>query len=153
MSQSLSQIYLHINFSTKCRVPLMKDRDIRERMHAYLAGTCDNLKCPSFRIGGVEDHVHIGCRLGKTISVSDLIKELKRESSQWMKLQSPDLAEFYWQSGYAVFSVSPGNVPALTHYIATQEEHHRDKSESYQDELRRFCRVYGVPLDERYAWD
>ena len=56
-------------------------------------------------------------------------------------------------AGYAVFSVSPGNVPGLTHYITTQAEHHRDKGQSYQDELRRFCWVDGVPLDERYAWD
>ena len=151
MSQSLSDIYLHIIFSTKSREPLMHDCGIRERMHAYLVGTCDKLNCPSLLIGGVEDHVHLCCRLGKTVTVSDLIKELKRESSQWMKTQSPDLADFYWQRGYAAFSVSPGNVPAQKHYIATQEEHH--KQESYQDELRRFCRIYGAPLDERYAWD
>src|SRR6476620_2440149 len=97
MPQSLSEIYLHIIYSTKDRQPFMHDREIRQRLHAYLAGACNNLNCPSFRIGGVEDHVHIGCRLGKSIAVMELIKELKRESSQWMKLQSPDLADFFWQ--------------------------------------------------------
>jgi putative transposase len=151
MSQSLTEIYLHLIFSTKLRWPLMHDRKIRERLHAYLTGTCNNLDCPSFRIGGVEDHVHIGCRLGKKVRVMDLLQELKRESSKWMKEQSPDLADFYWQTGYAAFSVSPNRVPALTTYIDTQEQHH--KQESYPDELRRLCREYGAPLDERYAWD
>lgn len=151
MPQSLSEIYLHIIYSTKDRQPVIHDREIRDRLHAYLAGACNNLNCPSFRIGGVEDHVHIGCRLGKSIAVMELIKELKRESSQWMKLQSPDLADFFWQRGYAAFSVSPNRVPALTHYIVNQEEHHR--TESYQDEVRRLCREYGAPLDERYMWD
>lgn len=81
----------------------------------------------------------------------DLVKELKRESSQWMKLQSNDLADFYWQSGYAAFSISPAHVPGLTAYIAGQVEHHREGS--FQDELRRLCAIYGVELDERYAWD
>jgi REP element-mobilizing transposase RayT len=151
VSQSLSEIYLHIIDSIKLRQPFIRDRTIRERLHAYLTGTCNNLDCPSFRIGGVEDHVHIGCRLSKKMRIMDLLQELKRDSSKWMKEQSPDLAEFYWQSGYAVFSVSPNRVPALTAYIETQEEHHRQ--ESFQDEVRRFCREYGAPLDERYAWD
>ena len=151
MSQSLSEIYLHIIYSTKLREPFLQDRSIREKLHAYLSGTCKNLDCPSFRIGGVEDHVHIGCRLSKKMRVMDLLQELKRESSKWMKEQSPDLADFYWQTGYAVFSVSPNRVPALTTYIDGQEEHHR--RESYQDEVRRLCREYGAPLDERYTWD
>src|SRR5436190_1545130 len=95
MSQSLAQIYLHIVFSTKNCAPFLQDRALRERMHAYLAGTCRNLDSPSIIVGGVEDHVHILCRLAKTLCVSDLVRELKRESSKWLKEQSPDLSSFY----------------------------------------------------------
>ena len=83
--------------------------------------------------------------------MSDLVRELKRESSKWLKEQSPDLADFYWQSGYGTFSISPDHVEALTAYIKNQDEHH--KKESFQDEFRRLLRLYGIEFDERYVWD
>src|SRR5688572_12699553 len=113
MPQSIAQIYLHIVYSTKGRIPFLRDRAIRKRVHDYLFGTCENLGCPPLRVGGVEDHVHIACRLGKMNSVSVLIKELKRESSQWIKKLSSDLASFYWQTGYGAFSISPGHLGEL----------------------------------------
>ncbi len=85
MPQSLAQIYLHIVFSTKDRRPFLQDQAIRDEVHTYLGGTCKNLGCPVLQVGGVADHVHILCRLGKSISVADLVKELKRESSKWIK--------------------------------------------------------------------
>src|SRR5262245_23919437 len=80
MPQSLVQIYVHLVFSTKNREPFLQDRVVREATHAYLGGTCRNLESPSITIGGVEDHVHVLLRLGKTRSISDLVRELKRES-------------------------------------------------------------------------
>src|SRR5438874_8787889 len=110
MPQSLAQIYLHIVFSTKDRYPFLHDRTIRDESHKYLGGTCNNLDCPVLRVGGVADHVHILCRLDRTITVADLVRELKRESSQWLKTKAPDLASFYWQNGYSAFSISPAHV-------------------------------------------
>src|SRR6185312_539325 len=100
MPQSLVQIYVHRVFSTKDRRPFLRDPTVRKRMHAYLIGICENQQCPSLRIGGVEDHVHILCRLSKTLDVATLIRELKRESSKWIKEEYPQLAEFHWQNGY-----------------------------------------------------
>ena len=151
MSQSLAQIYVHIVFSTKGRAPFLQNRQLRDRTHAYLAGTCRNLNCPSIIVGGVEDHVHILCRLANTASVSVLVRELKRESSKWMKEQSVELRSFHWQSGYGAFSISPSHVEQLRTYIANQEEHHR--KESFQDEFRRLLAKYGIEYDERFVWD
>lgn len=151
MSQSLVQIYAHVVFSTKNREPFLQDPGFRERVHGYLIGICKGQGCPSIQIGGVADHVHILCRLSKNLDVASLIRELKRDSSKWIKEQNPDLRNFYWQSGYGVFSASPSHVPSLVEYIQNQEEHHNH--ETYQDELRRLCKKYGVVLDERYAWD
>jgi REP element-mobilizing transposase RayT len=151
MSQSLVQIYLHLVFSTKNRFPFLKDPEFRPRVHAYLAGICRNLDCPSLRTGGVEDHVHILCRFGKGIALKDLLRDLKRDSSIWVKVEEPRLREFHWQVGYGAFSVSPAHVEELIQYIANQDEHHRH--ETYQDELRRLCKKYGVEIDERYVWD
>lgn len=151
MPQSLSQIYLHLVFSTKHREPFLADRPLRDRTFAYLAGTCDNLACPAVVGGGVADHVHMLCRFGKTIPAADLLRDLKRDSSKWLKEQSSALGAFHWQIGYGAFSISPGHVAAVRQYVERQEEHHA--TVSFQDEFRRLCQRYGVNLDERYCWD
>ena len=151
MPQSLVQIYLHIIFSTKERIPFLKTKDVRNATHAYLAGICKNLNSPTLLVGGTEDHVHILCRQSKNGTLSDLLRDLKRESSKWIKTKDQDLEDFHWQSGYGAFSVSPSHVEELRQYIANQEDHHR--TETFQDEFRRICRKYGVDIDERYVWD
>jgi putative transposase len=87
----------------------------------------------------------------KIQAISELVKELKRESSQWAKSKGPKMKSFYWQNGYGAFSISPSHVNALIKYIENQEEHH--KKESFQDEFRRLLKKYGVEFDERYVWD
>lgn len=151
MPQSLAQVYLHVVFSTKDRLPYLEEEETRQRVHAYLAGVCKNLGAPALKIGGVADHVHIACRFPSVKSIAEFIRELKRDSSKWTKQLSPELGSFFWQKGYGAFSVSPIHVPALIRYIECQEEHHRE--ESFQDEFRRICKKYGVELDELYAWD
>lgn len=150
MGQSLVQIYVHIVYSTKDRKPFLQDSNRRRRLHAYLAGIFSGQGSPALIIGGVEDHIHVLCRLGKTVDVSNLIRESKKDSSAWVKqeLQIPD---FYWQTGYGAFSVSPAHIPLVTEYIRNQEDHHR--SVSFQDEFRKLCAKYDVEIDERYVWD
>lgn len=151
MSQSLSQLYVHVIFSTKHRTMAFPDRAFRVRVHAYLANACRNHKCAALAVGGVEDHVHILCRLHSTVAAATLVRELKRESSKWIKAQQAHLKRFCWQGGYGAFSISPGHVQALIAYIERQEEHHRRVT--FQDEFRRIGKKYGVQIDERYVWD
>ncbi len=82
MPQSLSNILVHIIFSTKNRYPFLSDKDIRSEMHAYLGGTCNNLDCQVIVVGGISDHVHILSKLSKNISAAKLIGDIKRESSK-----------------------------------------------------------------------
>ena len=151
MSQSLAKVYVHFVFSTKRRTPFLSDRALRLEMHRYLGGTCRKLDSPSICVGGVDDHVHLLVQLGRTWSVADFVKEIKQESSKWIKTKSASLLEFHWQGGYGAFSVSPSRVEELRRYIENQEEHHR--TESFQDEFRRLLRAYGIEFDERYVWD
>jgi putative transposase len=151
MSQSLSRLYLHVVFSTKNRAPFLKDMTLRKEMHAYMTGTLQNIECPALIINGVEDHVHVLCRLSRNVSVAGLLEELKKQSSKWIKTQGPSHQDFYWQAGYGAFSVSESRLPEVRDYIANQEEHHRKIT--YQDEFRALCRKHGLELDERYAWD
>lgn len=119
-------------------------------MHAFLGGTSKTLKCPTLIVGGVEDHIHLLGRFGRTITQADWVKELKRVSNLWLKDEG-GLTNFEWQSAYADFSVSQSNLEQVTSYIANQEEHHRKMT--FQDELRAVLTKHQVEWDERYVWD
>ena len=151
MPQSLAHVVLHIIFSTKNRVPFLKAPDVRERLHAYMAGVLQKIECPPIIINGTEDHVHILCNLGRKITIADLLEEVKRVPSRWMKEQGAKYRDFYWQGGYGAFSVSESSAESVRAYIATQEEHH--KRMSFQDEFRALCQKHHVEIDERYVWD
>jgi len=84
MAQSLADIILHIVFSTKGRIPLIQPA-VEEELYRYISGVCNNLNCPIIKINGVEDQIHILLQLGRTISTSDLISEIKSSSSRWIK--------------------------------------------------------------------
>ena len=149
MPQSLSAVYIHLVFSTKDRYPFLRDKGIREELHSFLGGVSKTLHCPTLIVGGVEDHIHLLSRFGRTISQAEWVKELKRVSSLWLKEQR--VRGFAWQGGYADFSVSPSNIERVKAYIANQEEHH--KKIGFQDELRELLRCHGLEWDERYVWD
>ena len=150
MAQSLSNILIHLIWSTKDRHPSLEP-GVREKTHAFLAGAVRQCGCEAYRVGGVADHVHLAVRLSRTLSVADLVKETKTASSKWIKTQAPALSDFAWQQGYGVFSLGMSQKETLLNYIDTQEEHHR--THSFQDEYRAFLQKYEVEYDERYVWD
>lgn len=150
MSQSLTKIYLHLIFSTKYRQPLI-DEGIEQELWAYLGGVCNEMGCQPVKIGGYYDHVHILCRFSKKIAVMDLLEEVKKRSSKWIKTKGDAYINFYWQDGYAAFSVNPSQLPAVITYIANQHAHH--SKIGFQDECRAFFKKYEVEYDERYVWD
>src|ERR1035437_2520737 len=100
MPQSLAKILVHTVFFTKDRRPLLRDKPLREELHRYLGGILTHLDCQPISIGGVEDHVHILSTLSRTCEAADMVKEVKRGSSLWVKTKSPDLHDFAWQNGY-----------------------------------------------------
>jgi putative transposase len=150
MPQSLSNILVHLIWSTKDRHPWLKP-GIREKTHAFLAGAVRQMDCESYRIGGVADHVHLAVRLSRTLSVADLVKEVKTASSKWVKSERPAFTHFHWQDGYGAFSVGMSQKEALLEYIDTQEAHHH--TQTFQEEYREFLLKYGIEFDERYVWD
>jgi REP element-mobilizing transposase RayT len=150
MPQSLSAVYIHLVFSTKERRPFLKDETVRNSLHPYLGKISKQLGCAPIITGGIEDHVHMLARFGRTITQAEWVKELKRVSSLWLKKEHR-IREFEWQGGYADFSVSQSNLAQVTNYIANQAEHH--KRMNFQDELRLILRKRRVAWDERYLWD
>jgi putative transposase len=150
MPQSLSHILIHLIWSTKDRQRWLEP-GIREATHAFLAGTVRQCDCEAYRVGGVADHIHLAVRLPRTLSVADLVKEIKTASSKWIKTQDASLHSFAWQQGYSAFSVGMSQKEKLLHYIDNQEEHHRTRT--FQDEYRDFLKKYDIDYDERYVWD
>ncbi|CAN5508159.1 IS200/IS605 family transposase [soil metagenome] len=150
MPQSLALVIVHLVFSTKDRQPLL-GASIRPALHAYLATVARNAGCECHRVGGVADHVHLAIRFSRTLTIADLVEELKTSSSKWLKTQSAELAAFSWQRGYGAFSVGPADLDALRAYIDGQEKHHRTRT--FQEEYRAFLIKYGIEFDERYVWD
>jgi putative transposase len=151
MAQSLAKILVHIIFSTHERRPFLRDKPLREQLHRYLGGILESQGCQPIIVGGVEDHVHILSTLSRTCEVAELVKEVKRGSSLWIKSKGPGLEAFAWQHGYGIFSIGYSQIDDVRKYIAGQEHHHRKIS--FQDEYRQFLKRYEVEFDERYVWD
>jgi putative transposase len=150
MPQSLCKVILHIIFSTKNREPWL-DSDVRPRMHPYVATICRDLAAEFVHVGGMADHVHVVITLPRTLSQAELIEQIKKTSSKWIKALDARYRGFSWQRGYSAFSVSPSQLEAVLEYVDTQQEHHRTRT--FRAEYRELLRRHGVGCDERYVWD
>jgi REP element-mobilizing transposase RayT len=150
MPQSLTKVILHIIFSTKNREPWLES-NVRSRIHAYLATVCRDLGAEFTHVGGVADHVHVVTTLPRTLSQAELIEQIKKTSSKWIKTLDVQYHGFFWQRGYGAFSVSPSQLDAVLNYVTAQQEHHRTRT--FQEEYRELLRKHGVDFDERYIWD
>ena len=150
MPQSLAQIYIHLIFSTKNREPVLGD-NIRANLHSYIAGIFRDLDSPALEINNEPEHAHILFALSRTHTLGDIVSQIKRGSSSWLKTQNNAYAKFHWQNGYGAFSVSQSNVEDVREYIRKQHIHH--KKATFQDEFRTFLKRHKIEFDERYVWD
>ena len=121
-----------------------------ERLHSYIGELANSTGCQVVRVGGVNDHVHVLCLLSREETVAHLVEEMKRNSSRWMKSLGNYYAQFAWQGGYAVFSVSQSVVNKTIDYVNRQKEHHRNVS--FRDEYLQFLKLYNINYDEKYVF-
>ena len=150
MPQSLAKNLIHLIYSTKNRERLLGE-DIRDELHRYSAGILKEWDSPAILINSVEDHIHILFCLSKNHALCDVVEQVKKGSSKWLKTKGTAYKNFFWQAGYGAFSVSQSSVKSVMKYIETQDEHHRRNT--FQDEFRAFLKRYEIPYDERYVWD
>ena len=149
MGQSLSQMYIHLVFSTKGRYPFINE-EIEPAFHGYMAGILKNLGSPALKINSVPDHIHILFRLSKNYALAKVVEEVKKQSSKWMKAKG--VKGFTWQIGYGAFSVSSYKVDVVTNYIIRQKEHH--KIRTLKDEVEKFVKEYDIEeYDAKYFWE
>jgi REP element-mobilizing transposase RayT len=151
MPQSLTQIWIHLVFSTKDRRGFLADETFRLEMFRILAHHVKQTGCVSASVGGYIDHVHLLIGLSRTITIAKLVEHVKIETSKWAKSAAGGTSMFAWQPGYGAFSVSHSNRNDVDAYIRGQNEHHANLS--FQDEFRRMCERHGIELEERYVWD
>jgi REP element-mobilizing transposase RayT len=150
MPQSLSSILIHLIFSTKNREPFLTP-EIERELYPYLASIFKAMKSPALTINGTSDHLHTLFSLSRVVTIAELVEEVKTESSKWIKTKGREFRSFHWQNGYGAFSIGQSQVPTVKRYIERQKEHHRRVS--FQDEYRKFLKLYEVEYDERYVWD
>jgi REP element-mobilizing transposase RayT len=142
-----TQILYQIVFSTKNRKPVLL-KENREKLYKDIWGILKNKNCHLYRINGVEDHLHIITHLHPSISLSNLVKDIKLGSSSYMKENQlfPDFDGL--QEGYAAFTYTINEKEGLIRYVQNQEEHH--KKMTFKEELVVLLKEHNVEFDERY---
>lgn len=150
MAQTLVSLLTHVVFSTKNREALITP-EIEPELYAYIGGIMKNHDSCLLDAGGTADHVHLVLSQSKNISLSSLMKDVKKDSSSWIKTKGKVFRTFHWQDGYAAFSIGQSGIAMLKRYLNSQKEHHRNRS--FQEELIQFLTNYGIGYDERYLWD
>lgn len=149
MPQSLSKVYLHIIFHKKTTCPFVREEDLG-RLHSYIGQLINSTGCSNIWVSGTGDHVHLLCLLSREITISNLVEEIKRNSSRWIKDIDNHYQNFAWQGGYAAFSVSRSVVDKTLEYIKNQHEHHM--RHTFKEEYLAFLDLYDIDYDERFVF-
>ena len=149
MAQTLVSLMVHVIFSTRNREPFITP-EIEPELFAYIGGILKNHESRLLDAGGTADHLHLLISQSKNLSLSSLMKDVKKDSSSWIKTKGRLFRNFHWQDGYGAFSIGKSDIPELKKYIERQKEHHRKRT--FQEELIAFLDEYGIAYDERYLW-
>jgi putative transposase len=149
VGHTYTNLNYHIVFSTKDRLPLLIPQ-IQERVYKYMGGIVRDLDGTVLAAGGIADHVHLLCRLRTSVSLAEVMRQIKGSSSRWINEELKPGLKFAWQSGYSAFAVSQSHVKQVERYIAGQEEHHRKRG--FKEEMIDFLEQHGIEYDEKHLW-
>ncbi|MBI5476709.1 MAG: IS200/IS605 family transposase [Ignavibacteriales bacterium] len=150
MANTFTQIYIHIVFSVKQRVSLIQN-EWREELHKYITGIIQNQGHKLLAINSMPDHIHILIGMRPDDSLSELVRDLKANSSKWINEKKFLKTKFFWQEGYGAFSYSHSQLDKVIHYIKNQQEHH--KKRPFKEEYISFLKKYDIPYDPKYVFD
>jgi REP element-mobilizing transposase RayT len=149
MANTFSKLLYHVIFSTKHREPLVTT-GLREDLYSYIGGIVRKQKGMLVEIGGMPDHLHLVIRVRPDLSVAEMLRLVKANSSKWVNERTVGRGRFAWQEGYAAFTVSASQLPGVCQYVQTQADHHRSKT--FQEEYIEFLRRHEIEYDEAYLW-
>ena len=150
MANTYTQIYIQIVFAVKGRQHLIP-KENREELHKFISGIVSNRGQKLFSIFAMPDHVHILVSLSPSISISDLVRDIKAGSSKFINDKNWINEKFSWQEGYGAFSYSKSSVDAVVKYILNQEKHHKKKT--FKEEYLDFLNKFEIEYDSKYLFD
>lgn len=149
MANTYTQLHIQAIFAVQNRQSLIKGH-WEDELYRYISGIIQNNGHKVLQINGMPDHVHVLFGMRPIQSLSDLMKQVKQDSSLWINKKGIVNGRFSWQAGYGAFSYSKSQLPGVIRYIQNQKEHH--KSVTFQDEYVKFLEMYHVEYDNRYIF-
>ena len=150
MSHTYSFLLTHIVFSTKDRIALITENQMRDRLYSYISAIINKKFGFTKKINGTADHVHVLLDIKTSFSISEIVRVVKSNSSKWINDNFNLVNNFAWQVGYGAFAVSMSNEEKIVQYINNQEKHH--EKFSYKEELILLLKRHGIQYDEKYLW-
>jgi len=149
MPNTYTRIHLHVVFAVKFRQALIS-KEWKERLHQYITGIIQRYQHKVLAINSMPDHVHILFGMRPDQSLSELMRMVKGDSSEWINQNKLSPYPFRWQEGYGAFSYAPSQLPEVVQYIQQQEEHHSKKS--FRDEYIHILQLFGIDYNEKYIF-
>jgi len=150
MAGTFSQIYIQIVFSVKGRENLI-GKSWKDELHKYIAGIIKGKSQKSIIVNGMPDHIHALIGLRPSVAISDLARDIKNNSSNFINKMKFVKGKFSWQEGYGAFSYSHSQIDNVYRYIMNQEEHHRKKT--FREEYLDFLKKFEIEHEERFLFE
>jgi REP element-mobilizing transposase RayT len=150
MAGTYSQIYLQVVFAVKGRENLIA-QSWKDELHKYISGIIKEKEQKPIIVNGMPDHIHAFIGLKPSMRISDLVRDIKNNSSKFINEKGWLKGRFSWQEGYGVFSYSHSHIERVYNYILKQEEHHRKKT--FKDEYLELLKKFNVEFKEAYVFD
>jgi len=150
MAGTFSQIYIQVVFAVKGRENLIS-KQWKDELHKYMAGIIKGKEQKSIIVNGMPDHIHAFIGFRPSMAISDLVRDIKNNSSNFINDKKLVKGKFSWQEGYGAFSYSHSHIQNVYQYILNQEEHHKKKT--FREEYIDFLKKFEVEYNEKYLFD
>jgi REP element-mobilizing transposase RayT len=150
MANTYSQLTIHVIIAVQSRANLIK-KDFQQDVYKYMTGIVKNKGHKLLSIGGVADHIHLVIGLNPSMAISDLVRDIKNNSTNFINDKKWLPGKFYWQEGYGVFSYSKSQRKDIIRYVENQEEHH--KQSTFREEYLKILDRFEVDFDDKYIFE
>jgi REP element-mobilizing transposase RayT len=150
MPNTYTQLYIHIVFAVKGRQHFITEA-YREAIQKYISGIISNKNQKLYAIFCMPDHTHIFVSLQPNIATSDLVRDIKSNSTAWIKFTFSSLKSFAWQEGFGAFSYSKSQADNVVSYIVNQPKHHKKKT--FRQEYIEFLKAFDIAFDNKYLFE
>ncbi|KKO20614.1 MAG: IS200/IS605 family transposase [Candidatus Brocadia sp.] len=150
MAGTFSQVYIQVVFTVKGWENLI-GKEWKDELHRYIAGVIKGKEQKPIIVNGMPDHIHAFVGLRPAMAISDLVRDIKNNSSNFINENKLVKGKFSWQEGYGVFSYSHSHIQNVYDYILNQEEHHRTKT--FREEYIDFLKKFEIEYNEKYLFE